>query len=259
MASYAPVTAVLRGLEVLRVVNRVGTATVKVIHHETGFDKATIVRMLETLIHAGYVTRDAEAATYGVTGRVLQLSAGFVHHDRIGEVCAPLLSRFRESIGWPSDFAIRDDEAMIVVRTSRDTGPLSFNRNPGFRAPILLTSVGKAYLAFCPEPERSEIISRLRETMPKNQMPSQRRVDAMLETVRNAGFAVMEEGYSQREYKGALWAMAVPVMDRHKLYGALNIMMLRKTVTFDDARERYLGALQTTAIDVASALRSAEL
>lgn len=259
MASYAPVTAALRGLEVLRVVNRAGMATVKAIHHETGYDKATIVRMLETLIHAGYVSRDAEAATYTVTGRVLQLSAGFVRYDKAGEACAPILSAFRESIGWPSDFAIRDDEAMIVVRTSRDTGPLSFNRNPGFRAPILLTSIGKAYLAFCPEHERVEITARLKETMPRNQMPSQTRLDTMLATVRKAGFAVMEDAYSQREYKGTVWAMAVPVMDRQKLYGAMNIMMLRKTVTPDEARERYLAPLQTAAIEVAGALRSAGL
>ncbi|MFC7610886.1 helix-turn-helix domain-containing protein [Teichococcus aestuarii] len=57
MPSYEPVTAVLRGLEVLRAVNHLRSATVREIHEATGLNQPTVVRMLETLIHAGFVAR----------------------------------------------------------------------------------------------------------------------------------------------------------------------------------------------------------
>ncbi|MDR0809979.1 MAG: helix-turn-helix domain-containing protein [Gemmobacter sp.] len=256
MSSYRPVTAVLRGLEVLRVVNRSGLATIKGLHQETGLDKATIVRMLETLIHAGYVRADREAGGYRVTGRAKQLGTGYANYDQTAEICAPILERFRDSYGWPSDFTIRDDDAMIVVRTSRHSGPFNFNRNPGFRAPILLTSIGRAYLAFCPPAERAEILARLAETLPKMPLPA--RIDRMLDQVRIAGYAVMDEGYSQREYKGAILAIAVPVAGADRILGSLNMMFLRQTLRLDDAVSRYVEPLHDTARQIARALTGGE-
>ncbi len=259
MPSYTPVTALLRGLEVLRVVNRSGVSTVKEIHYETGLDKATIVRMLETLIHAGYLSRKAETGGYGVTGRVLQLSSGFVLYDKVGEMCAPILSRLRDRVGWPSGFTMLDDDAMIVVETSRDAGPISFNRNPGYRLPILQVSVGKVYLAYCSDAERERILSRLRDSPDRNVQASLARVDSMVKRVRKAGFAATEDSYSYREYRGTLWGIAVPVLDGARIYGALNIIFLRSALTPEQAQERYLAELRSSANEIAEAFRAAEL
>jgi len=256
MSSYRPVTAVLRGLEVLRVVNRSGLASIKVIHQETGFNKATIVRMLETLIHAGYVSADPVASAYRATGRVKQLSAGYANYDKMAEICAPILETLREAVGWPSDFTIRDDDAMIVVRSSRQNGPFNFNRNPGFRAPILLTSIGKVYLAFCSAAEREEILVRLQDTTAK--LPSRARIDRMLDQVRTAGFAVMEDAYSQREYKGAILAIAAPVRGANRIYGSINLMFLRQ-VGLDEVVKRYIESLQQAAEKISQALAENEL
>ena len=55
MACFKPVIALTRGLEILRVVNDEGRSTVRSLHKATGLDKATIVRMLQTLEHEGYI------------------------------------------------------------------------------------------------------------------------------------------------------------------------------------------------------------
>ena len=73
MPSFRPVVALARGIEILRLVNDQRVSTVGSLHKATGLDKATIVRMLETLEHEGYVLRDAESATYAPTGRSLLL------------------------------------------------------------------------------------------------------------------------------------------------------------------------------------------
>ncbi len=251
MASYKPVAAVLRGLEILRLVSQGRRATVKALHAATGYDKATIVRMLETLIHAGYVVQDAEAGGYRVSGRVLQLASGYDRLQQSAELAAPTLARFRAEVGWPSDFALRDGDAMIVAGTSREPGPLAFNRRPGFRAPILETSIGRAYLAFCPEEERQQILAQLRAVGVR--IPPAADLDALLAQVRDEGVAIMDAAYSEREYNGKLWAMAVPVCDGERVYGAINMMMLSQAVTEARARADYLPGLRQVAREVAAA------
>lgn len=257
MPSFKPVIALARGLEILRVVNEEGQATVRGIHRDTGLDKATIVRMLETLEHEGYVMRDPDQPIYAPTGRTLLLSQGYDQHLWVGAVAEPILGEFRARIGWPSDVAICDRDAMVVVQTTRGLqGPLSFNRKPGFRASVLMTSLGRAYLAFCGEAERERIISLL-AAQPGSwtELARQpRKLHTLLADVRRNGFAVMDDAYGEREYGGMVWAFGVPVKSGDKVYASINMMMLKNAVSLEEAREKFLAPLQETADRLAEAL-----
>ncbi len=259
MASYNPVAAVLRGLDVLRSINALDSADLKRIHAATGHDKATILRMLETLIHAGYVMQDPETGAYLVTGRTLELSAGFDRSRQFELLLPSALKDFRTEVGWPSDFATLDGTEMIVVETSRERGPMSFNRQRGFRAPVLRTSIGRAYLAHCAQARRAELIAQLRaQTEAAGEtMPSDEEIAALVERVRADGFATMDEGYSNDEYSGSFWAAAVPVMSGARLYGTLNLMMLKQAVTLENARSELLPKLKAAADGLAAAFAEA--
>lgn len=257
MPSFKPVIALARGLEILRVVNEEGQATVRSLHKATALDKATIVRMLETLEHEGYVMRDPDQAVYSPTGRTLLLSQGYDRHLWIGAMAEPILSEFRHQIGWPSDVAICDQDAMVVVQTTRGgQGPISFNRKPGFRASVLMTSLGRAYLAYCPDAEREKLISTLgSQPGAFTELARQpRKLQAMLETIREQGFAVMDDAYSTKEYGGLVWALAVPVIWGGQIFGSMNIMMLKSAVSPEEAREKFLLPLRETAAKLAQAL-----
>ncbi|QRG04646.1 helix-turn-helix domain-containing protein [Xanthobacter dioxanivorans] len=255
MPSFKPVVAVLRGLDVLRAVNDTHAATVGSIHAATGLDKATIVRMLETLEHGGYVVRSGKRGTYAPAGRTLQLSQGYDLHKRLQAAADPILAAFRRRVGWPSDLAICERDEMMVVQTSREQGPLHLNRRPGYRAPVLVTSMGRAYLAFCAEKTRQAILDRLAMKAEGGSLDLPR-IEAMLAEVRVRGFAVMDDTYSASEYENLVWAMAVPVMDGPFACAALNIMMLRSAVSFEAAISQFLEPLRETAAQVAEAIRA---
>ena len=89
-----------------------------------------IVRMLETLQHAGYVVRLSDRAAYTTTARTLALSLGYAPQRELAAVAAPIMAALNEEVGWPSDLAVHDGEVMLVVQTSRGEGRLSFNRAP---------------------------------------------------------------------------------------------------------------------------------
>lgn len=255
MPSFKPVAAVLRGLDVLRAVNEAREATVGSVHAATGLDKATIVRMLETLEHGGYVVRLPGRSAYAPGGRTLELSRGYNLQRDLGMAAEPILTDLRRRIGWPSDLAVCDHGTMIVVQTSREQGPLSFNRRPGYRAPILSTSLGRAYVAFCGEAERQDILARVREK-PDAESTSVDRAEEILAEVRERGYSVMDDAYSEREYEGLVWAMSVPVLSGGTARAALNVMMLRNAVSREAAVEQLLAPLQETAEQLAAVFRT---
>ena len=257
MPSFKPVIALTRGLEILRVVNDEGQATIRSLHKATGLDKATIVRMLETLEHEGYVMRDPNQAIYAPTGRTLVLSHGYDRHLWIGAIAEPIIGEFRSRIGWPSDVAIRDRDAMVVVQTTRrGQEPIFFTRKPGFRAPVLMTALGRSYLAFCGDEERDGIISLLaRAPDAWNDLARQpRKLQAMLTKVRQAGYAVMDDDYSERVFGGLVWAIAVPVRHSDQTFASINMMMLKSAVSREEAERKFLEPLQATASQLAEVL-----
>ncbi|MCK1156662.1 MULTISPECIES: IclR family transcriptional regulator domain-containing protein [Pseudomonas] len=258
--SFKPVEAVSRALNVLRVVNEEKQSTVASLHRQTGLDKATIVRMLETLIHEGFIARDLDRAIYSPTARTLLLSQGFDKSRWIADVAEPTLERFRNTIGWPSDIALFDRDAMVVVQTSRGTGPLSFNRKPGFRSPMLVTSIGLTYLAFCGDDERERIIQRLAQSEEKwNDLARQpQRLKEQLGTIREQGYAVMSNDYSDNMFSGNVWAIGVPVMHEGKLFATMNIMLLKSSVSPEDALKSLLPQLKETAAEIAQNLAQSQ-
>ncbi len=258
--SYKPVTAALRSLEVLAAVNRLkGEASVGALHRETALDKATIVRMLETLMHAGYVRRGDDLACYEVTGKTLLLSAGYDRHQAVGRIVAPVLARFRNDIGWPSDLAIFDRDAMLVVETSQEAGPLLVNRHPGYRAPILATSLGRAYLAFAEPSEREAVLAReAADPASWNDLARDRkRAKAAFARVRAQGYATMHEDYSRREYRRQISAVGVPVLAGGKAVAAMNVLFLKSALPVREAAATLVPALQAAAAEVADALAPA--
>jgi IclR family transcriptional regulator, mhp operon transcriptional activator len=257
MSSFSPIIALQRGLSVLALVNKEKSVSIKTIHEGTGLHKATITRMLETLMDSGYVAKTARS-TYVPTGRTLLLSQGYNLASRVGDIAGPILVEFRRSVGWPSDIALYNDDSMIVVETSRDRGPLYFRRESGYRAPLLLTSIGLAYLAFCDAERCDRIIKRLATVAdPRNDLSRDRAtLNRTLAEVRAKGFSTMNRSYSMQEYGGKVWDLAVPVHDGQHIYASINILMLRNACSEQDAIKRFLGPLQEVAVRLGNAIGS---
>jgi IclR family transcriptional regulator, mhp operon transcriptional activator len=248
MTSFRPVTALQRGLKVLEVINRGKSVSLQVIHKETELHKATAIRMLETLIDSGYVAKTARS-TYVSTGRTLLLSQGYDVVTRIGEATTPTLTQFRKEIGWPSDIGIHSGDSMIIAQTSREHGPLYFRREAGYRAPILVTSLGLAYLAYCSEEERQRLIAYLATIGgPRNKLAKKpNALEERFAQIRSQGFAMMDPSYSAEEYREAIWGMAVPIRDKQRVYASVNILMLRSAITETQGVKQFLKPLQRVA------------
>jgi len=233
MPAFDPVTAVLRALEVLRLINQLEAASVAALHRTTGYPKATVLRMVETLINAGYVVRIDGTTTYAPTGKCLLLGSGLRTQALMTAKATPILNAFRRKIGWPSDFALFDGDAMVIAATSREFGVLSLNRKPGARAPLLLSALGRAYLAFCPQKVRREILERLRRSSSHLDASAGKPtyINRMLDETRSRGYSLTDKTYLDTIYEGAIWGVGVPILAGGEAVASMNVMFLRSALS----------------------------
>jgi IclR family transcriptional regulator, mhp operon transcriptional activator len=188
--SYPPVKSVRRALNVLTTLNRLRIASLGDLHEETGLPKSTIVRMLDTLIADGYVIRDNLCGGYRVTHKVRGLDAGYDGIAEVLEASQVFAVELTERIKWPVGIGVLDGDAMAVHFW---TGPISpwvhVNTLLGNRPKLLTSAMGRAWLAFCPAEERDQILARMRATAPSFGETEEAAFRALLERVRDQGYA----------------------------------------------------------------------
>src|ERR1700735_3792302 len=83
-----------RGMNVVETLNLRPVTSLEALHQATRMPKPTLVRLLETLIAAGYVHRVSRREGYAVTEAVLRLSAGVRDRDVLIDVARPLIEAF---------------------------------------------------------------------------------------------------------------------------------------------------------------------
>ena len=220
--AYTPVAAAIKGLRVLEAVNRLGPASLREITEATGLPKASTVRLLETLRHAGYVSVQTQARRYLVTARVLALSNNFHQDEAILSLAAPVLKALRERTGWPSDLAVYQHGRMVIADTDREPGAFSLNRSVGSRVPMTTTALGKAYLAFCDDGERRRIFEMLAASAEADEDRA-----LTLGEFERAAEAIRERGYavSDREQGKTIRALGVPVRREGRVLCAFNLIV----------------------------------
>ena len=245
---YKMVQGLTRGLAVLKALNQAegGWATIRELAEVTGLHRTTVRRLLETLQKEGVLRRSTSDDSYRLTPDVRTLSDGFREEEWISEAAAPVLGELLLKVVWPSDFATRDGLSMRVRETTHRFSPLSFHKvTVRRRLPLATTAAGRAYLAFCDEDERLDLIDQL-AAEPGSPFQGQGR-NALIQLLaqhREAGHAY-NNGEWQTEQK--ILALAVPVFHQAKVAGSINIVMLRSAISLTEARRKYLGPLHAAA------------
>lgn len=255
MTSYKPVEATLRGLEVLQTVSRLESCTVKDIHAATGLNRATIVRMLETLMFAGYVYQEEQRGRYGLTAKVLRFSAGYRPATELAHRAGPILAQLQEAVGWPADVAIYDGLEMVTVATSPMSGRISLNQPAGYRANLFGTSLGLAYMAFASERERAIAIQALAANpAPWNDLARDPEQAAKtFARIRRRGYATIDRRASMASYHGTLQTIGVPVCVDGAAIASMNVIFLREAVSIRTAIQKFLPPLKAAADKLAAA------
>ena len=254
MADPKLVRGLLRGLQVLRALNEHNYTTVLQLSKATGLPRATIYRLLDTLIAAGYVAQGGSKDLYRLTIMVRALSDGFDDEAWVSEVASPILAELGHQIVWPTDIATFDKNAMVIRETTHLTSPLSITRPAvGRRITMMFSSIGRAYLAFCSDTEREAIIRDLSASDSPDGVFARKRaaVDRMIAETRKQGYGLREGGVLPQT-----GSLAVPVLWRGKVIACINMHYLLSAPSRDEAVKRYIGPMRDAAARIEAGLES---
>lgn len=253
MPSFEPVRAIMRGLQILRVISEFGPIATIDIAEKVKVPQPTVVRILETLVAAGYIYRLEKTALYAVTARTLTLSKGFAATSRLVQLATPLIEDLRTEIGWPSNLATYGSGAMSIAYTNRSEHGMSISGRLGARIPVLPTGVGLVYLAYLPQSELEEKLAELKRSDSRwdNNPEMLANLKERLETVRRNGYALAEQSYLDEIYHSQIWAVAVPILVGGKVVAGLSSLVLRSAGSPNRILAKILPPLQRTAQKIA--------
>jgi IclR family mhp operon transcriptional activator len=256
---YKNVRGLTRGLTLLNALNHLdGGASASELASLTGLHRTTVRRLLETLVHEGYLRRSPSDDSFRLTLKVRELSEGFRDEHWVSSLAAPLLGDLLSDVVWPTDVCTPDVDAMVVRETTHRFSRLSFHRSMvGRRLPLLLTAAGLTWLAFCPDNERERIIELLAQKPgDENQLAREPlRLAELLRRIRANGYGENYRGW-QREEKIA--AIAVPLYHGSRAIGSLNLIWIASAMSVEQAVERHLSALSRVAERIGEGLNGAQ-
>jgi IclR family mhp operon transcriptional activator len=256
MVTSNPVQPVVRTLQVLEALNRKPASGLADLQHATGLPKPTLVRLLDTLIAAGYATRISSREGYRITGQVLALSSGLRFIDRLVDAAAPAMTQFTREHAWPVGLAKVREGAVVLLHSTGPQSPVLFERvgyNKTYQ--IMHTAVGQAYMAYCLPEERRRLISAVFPDADLGLlgMRDAKSIEAHLAAVRRRGYAVP---ISPRPLR--MIGIAIPLRQRRHVFGALVMRFPGSVMSAEQAAERYLGALNATGRAIVKALDAQE-
>jgi IclR family mhp operon transcriptional activator len=241
--STRPIRALNRGLEVLTALNRLERAAINTLASAVRLPRTTTYRILETLRLAGYVERDAHDDCYRPTIMVRALSEGFDDEAMLAHIAKPHLSALGAAVVWPIAIATPSGGAMVIRETTDHQSPLALEHyGAGIRVPMLTSAAGRAYLAYCPAPEREALLEMLaRSSHPEDRIArSHAEVERILTETRTQGFGMAQRARRVSEET----SLAVPVRAKDRVLATVSVRYAATAVPLRTAIEQFLPTMR---------------
>ena len=157
------VTALARGLEVLRCFSRSGSLLGPTeVAQMSGLPKSTVTRLIHTLTTLDYLSYLPDSGKYRLGPAMLTLNTTPREQIDVREIARPLMQELAASTGAQVALVTRDQLSVLYLETFRGQSLVTLNLNVGSRIPLAVTAGGRAYLAGLPAPERANLLERLR-------------------------------------------------------------------------------------------------
>lgn len=251
-----PIAALARGLETLLALHQLRGATLHELHQHTGIPKATLTRILYTCHQQGLVwQRVADGAFLPSRTRLGGFEADDA--DRLVEIASPVLAQLSETVMWPSVLSVPRRDAMEVVETNSPRAyfdDVPFGRGPpvGFRANMLRSASGRAYLAFCPAVDREAVLKSLRDRDVAGHELAQRpqHLDEILQATRTRGYSVRSPDFggdyaeTRATVDDGRNSIAMPVRVHDRVVACVNLTWRRRVLSAEQAVARHLDDLR---------------
>jgi DNA-binding IclR family transcriptional regulator len=215
------VPALAQGLKILGLFSREqASLSAPEIAQRLSLPRATVFRLLHTLLTMGYLRREADDRQYSLGPALLGRGFEYLASLDLVEVAEPILRRLRDQTGLSAHMAVRDGREVVYVSRYPARTTIASSVNIGTRFPVHATVMGRMIICECSDPELAELFAEGPLKRYSEQTPtSLKALKAMLAEDRARGYAV-----SQSFFEHGVSSIAAPVRDATgTIVSAINI------------------------------------
>ena len=213
-AGGSPVGAVDRAVDVLLLFGRSLQPSLGVteIAHELGMPKSGVHRVLSTLRRRRLVTYDPSSRKYALGQAAIALSQSYITRLDVQAMGADTLVELMRRTGETATLAVRRHGSVIYRAQSVPDRELKLEVRLTKPSPIHVGASGKAFLAFLPDEETEDFLTRAADNelaaLTPNTVTDVDELRAELAVIRTVGFAT-----SFGERIEGVASVAAPVFD----------------------------------------------
>jgi IclR family transcriptional regulator, pca regulon regulatory protein len=235
-----------RGLGVINSFSREHTPqTVSQVAQRTGLTRATARRVLLTLRELGYALQ--EGRSFSLTPKVLDLGYSFLSSFRVVELAQTPMERMVDEVKESSSMSVLDGSEIVYVARVPTSRIMTIALALGSRLPAYPTSMGRVLLAGLSEAELDVYMASTSfEKLTPHTETSARRLRTLIEEIREAGFALVDQ-----ELEEGVRSIAAPVRNgRGDVIAAINLSCHASRVAVDQMHSDFRPRLLATAAEI---------
>jgi IclR family pca regulon transcriptional regulator len=241
-----------RGLVVIQAFTpQMPQMTISQLSLRTGLSRAAVRRCLYTLCKLGFAGTD-EAQRYSLRPKMLTLANTYTASSTLANAAQPILERMSSQLGESFSVATLDGDDIVYIARTSVTRVMSVDLHIGSRLPAFCTSMGRVLLAYLPQDQLEQYLSRVQmvQYTPKT-ITSVDKLRLALRNVRRNGY-----GLCDQEYEVGLRSLAVPVQAPNgRVVACVNLSGHAPRMPMLDMQTRFLPHLRAAAAELSVFLR----
>ncbi len=221
MAQRYQVPAIKRAFELIELLaGRDSGLTISEIHRLLRLPLSSAATIVYTLKDLGYLERDDETSSYHLSVKLFGIARRALDRMDLVSQCHGLLEEAVRESGLTGHLAVlRNAESMYLDRVQSDSF-VQVTSYVGLRWPAHTSAVGKALLAFLPEPELKRTIKQMTlKKLTPHTITSRRVLARQLATFRRTGYT-----WEKNEGEMGLGCVAAPIFGPgHEVVAAMSL------------------------------------
>ncbi len=178
------------------------------IAQATGLHKATVHRIIMTLLQHGLLERTADGERFRLGIRMMDLGLRALRNLDLRRVARPYMEQLVSRFGETCDLGIFDQGHVLPIEVVYGNHALIVATRVGTRLPIHCTASGRVFLAFLPPDVVEPLLREPILACTERTITSPDRLREELEATRRRGYGV-DDG----EFEPGIRAVAVPIRD----------------------------------------------
>ena len=187
---------------------------------QSGHPKATLYRLVQTLVNQHMLTHDAQTGAYSLGMRLVRLAHAAWSQAALAPIARQHLDKLARMAGETVHLAQLDAGQVLYVDKRNAAQPVVMFSQAGKIGPAYCTGVGKAMLAHLPKDELDALIPRQAfHQFTTATLTSPEALTTELERIRAEGFARDRE-----EHEPGIICVALPILTTQgRVLGALSV------------------------------------